>query len=76
VGGWVIEQAITAKEALSNYSASVSFQLTGIRAVPLQIGQPCDFVVLSENPFEVGREQIRGIEVLATFKAGQKISGR
>ena len=73
-GGWVIEQAVSAAEAFTAYSASVIFQLTGINVTPLTIAQPCDFVVLSNNPLEVAPAQLRNLEVLATFKAGQKIS--
>ena len=73
-GGWVIEQAVSAAEALLSYSSSVSFQLTGSKAVSLELGQPCDFVVFSENPLEVKPKKLRGIEVLATFKAGQQIA--
>ena len=73
-GGWVIEQAVSAAEAFTAYSASVIFQLTGTHVIPLAIAQPCDFVVLSNNPLEVASDQLRNLEVLATFKAGQKIS--
>jgi predicted amidohydrolase YtcJ len=73
-GGWVIEQAVTAAEAFNSYSSSVSFQLTGITSVPLGIGQPCDFVVLSQNPLEVDSENLRKIHVIETFKAGQRIA--
>jgi predicted amidohydrolase YtcJ len=74
-GGWVIEQAVTAAEALACYSSSVSFQLSGIHTDSLGIGQPCDFVLLSQNPLEVDSEALRGIEVTATYKAGQLCSG-
>ena len=73
-GGWVIEQAVTAEEAFISYSSAVSFQLTGFDAEPLGTGQPCDFVILSENPFEVSAEKLRGIEVIATYKAGVQIA--
>ena len=73
-GGWVIEQAVNAREAFAAYSSAVSFQLTGSHLVPLGKDQPCDFVILSENPFEVSASKLRNIEVLATFKAGQQIA--
>ena len=73
-GGWVIEQALTVTEALTSYSSSVRFQLTGIHVMPLEIGQPCDFVVLSENPLEIAAGHLRKIEALATFKAGHQIA--
>jgi len=73
-GGWVIEQALTVTEALTSYSSSVWFQLTGRHEIPLEIGQPCDFVVLSENPLEVAAGQLRKIQAIATFKEGKQIA--
>jgi predicted amidohydrolase YtcJ len=73
-GGWVIEQAVSAAEAFSSYSSAVSYQLTGRHVTPLGIDQPCDFVVLSQNPLKVTAGQLRNIEVLATFKAGQQVA--
>ena len=73
-GGWVIEQAVNAHEAFASYSSAVSFQLTGSHLVPLGNGQPCDFVVLTKNPFDISSRELRTIEVLATFKAGKQIA--
>ena len=73
-GGWVIEQAIQIAEAFDSYSAAVSFQLTGEKKVPLSNGEPCDFIVLDQNPLETASSKLRNIKVLATFKAGEKIA--
>jgi predicted amidohydrolase YtcJ len=73
-GGWVIEQALTVTEALTSYSSSVRFQLTGRHVIPLEIGQSCDFVVLSENPLEIAAGELRKIEAIATFKEGKQIA--
>jgi predicted amidohydrolase YtcJ len=73
-GGWVIEQAIQIAEAFDSYSAAVSFQLTGQKKVPLSNGEPCDFIVLDQNPLETASSKLRNIKVLATFKAGEKIA--
>jgi predicted amidohydrolase YtcJ len=73
-GGWMIEQAITVAEALTCYSSSVSFQLTGIHKAPLGIGQSCDFLLLSQNPLEVDSGNLRNIKVAGTFKAGKLIA--
>ena len=73
-GGWVIEQAITAEEALTSYSSSVAFQLTGIRSVPLSVGQSCDFIVLDQNPLEMPSTALRDVKVLSTFKAGKELA--
>jgi predicted amidohydrolase YtcJ len=73
-GGWVIEQSVSAEEALTSYSSSVIFQLTGRHIVPLGIGQPCDFVVLSQNPLESDSGSLRRVEVLATYKSGNPLA--
>jgi predicted amidohydrolase YtcJ len=72
-GGWVPAQAITVAEAISCYSSAVSFQLTGTSTQPLDVGQPCDFVVLNKNPFETEPSELRRISVLATYKMAEKI---
>jgi predicted amidohydrolase YtcJ len=73
-GGWVIEQAVNAHEAFASYSSAVSFQLTGSHATPLGTGESCDFVIFSENPFEVSASKLRNLEVVATYKAGKQIA--
>jgi predicted amidohydrolase YtcJ len=73
-GGWVIEQAITAEEAFTSYSSSVTFQLTGIKSIPLNVGQSCDFIVLDQNPLETTSTKLRDIKVIATFKAGKELA--
>ena len=73
-GGWTIEQAMTAAEAFSSYSASVVFQLTGRNTIPLAVGESCDFIVCEKNPFEEDSLNLREIKVLATYKASQKIA--
>jgi predicted amidohydrolase YtcJ len=72
-GGWVPTQAITVSEGMESYSSSVTFQLTGIDTVPLDSGQPCDFIVLDRNPLETPAHELRDIKVLATYKRGEKI---
>ena len=73
-GGWVMEQAIQVAEAFQSYSEAVIFQLTGDKKVPLSDGEPCDFIVLDQNPLETASSDLRNIKVLATFKAGEKIA--
>ena len=73
-GGWVIEQALTAEEAFASYSSSVAFQLTGIKSVPLSVGQPCDFLVLDQNPLDIAWTKLRDIKVISTFKAGKELA--
>lgn len=73
-GGWTIEQAITANEAFACYSSAVSYQLTGKKSVPLSVGQPCDFIVLDQNPLEIPSDALREIKVLATFKFAKHLT--
>ena len=73
-GGWVMEQAIQVAEAFQSYSEAVIFQLTGDKKVPLSDGEPCDFIVLDQNPLETASSDLRNIKVLATFKSGKKIA--
>ena len=73
-GGWVIGQAITAEEAFTSYSSSVTFQLTGIKSVPLSVGQSCDFIVLDQNPLDIASTKLRDIKVISTFKAGKELA--
>jgi predicted amidohydrolase YtcJ len=73
-GGWVIEQAVTVAEASSSYSSAVAFQLTGKKSIPLSLGQPCDFVVLDQNPLEISSNALRDTKVLATFKSGEHLA--
>jgi predicted amidohydrolase YtcJ len=73
-GGWVIEQAVTVAEAFDSYSSQVSFQLTGDNTPALISGAPCDFIVLDKNPFDVSSEDVREIQVMATYKSGRHIA--
>jgi predicted amidohydrolase YtcJ len=73
-GGWVIEQAVTVAEAFDSYSRQVSFQLTGDNTPALIYGAPCDFIVLDKNPFDVSGEDLREIQVMATYKNGRQIA--
>jgi predicted amidohydrolase YtcJ len=73
-GGWVIEQAVTVAEAFDSYSRQVSFQLTGDNTPALISGAPCDFIVLDKNPFDVSGEDLREIQVMATYKNGRHIA--
>ena len=73
-GGWVIEQAVTVAEAFDSYSRQVSFQLTGDNTPALISGAPCDFIVFDKNPFDVSGEDLREIQVMATYKNGRQIA--
>ena len=70
------DEAFTVKEALDSYSemgayASFEEKVKG----KIQAGMLADFVILSENPFEVKADCIKNIKVLETYMAGNKVFG-
>ncbi len=79
--GWVPEQKISVDQALQAYTIDAAFASfeEDIKG-SLAIGKLADFVILSEDLFEVDAVKIRDVEVLETyvggklsFKAGEKI---
>ena len=72
-GGWTTHQAVTVLEGLSCYSSAVKYQLTGNHSTALAVGEPCDFVLLTNNALGVDLADIRNIQVIETYKSGQRI---
>ena len=73
-GGWVPEQKITVEEALRAYtigSARASFE-EEIKGT-LEAGKLADFVLLSENLFEVPLERIKDVSVVRTWVGGKQV---
>ena len=74
LNGWVPEQKISVQEALMAYTqngayASFEEHLKG----SLTKGKLADFIILSENPFEVKPVDLNKIEVLETYLGGKKV---
>ncbi|MEJ2583645.1 MAG: amidohydrolase [Robiginitalea sp.] len=72
--GWVPEQKITVEEALKAYttgSAYASFE-ADIKG-SLQPGKLADFVMLSENLFEISPEHIKDVKILQTWVGGKQV---
>lgn len=72
--GWVPEQKITVEQSLNAYTkngayASFDEDVKGT----LEVNKFADFVVLSENLFEVKPEDIEKVKVLQTFVDGKKV---
>jgi predicted amidohydrolase YtcJ len=63
---WSKAQSLNIREALTAYTSGVSAQLNknGITGT-LDVGQPAEFLVLSENPFKVREQALFGISVVA-----------
>lgn len=71
--GWVAEQAMTVSEALRAYSSNVELQLRNQVTTGLGVGEAADFILLSDNPLSVAKENLRSIQVTKTFKSGLQI---
>lgn len=75
--GWVPEQKITVQQALEAYThkaayASYDEKIKG----SLTQGKLADFVILSDNLFEVKPDDIKDVSVEATFVGGQRVYRR
>jgi len=71
--GWIPQQKITIAEALQAYTSQNAY--TGFqedRLGTLENGKLADFVVLSENLFEIDLERIRNVRVLRTVVGGKE----
>lgn len=67
-------QAFSVRDALDSYTirgAEGSFE-EGVKG-RIRSGMLADFVVLSENPFDVAHEEISAIRVAATFIGGKRV---
>lgn len=72
--GWSIEQAISIEEAMHFYTAAVAHQLFRESDYgTLDAGKVADFIILDRNPIETEPHEVRGIEVLATYRKGKKV---
>jgi predicted amidohydrolase YtcJ len=73
-GGWYPEQKISAEQALRCYTvnnAYAGFQENKLGI--LKAGMLADFVVLSENIFEIVPEKIKDVKVLRTIVNGKEV---
>jgi predicted amidohydrolase YtcJ len=64
---WTKDQALTIRESLNAYTSGVCAQLSKpAMSGTLEEGQPAEFVVLTENPFELKAQGLFKLIVLAT----------
>ncbi|MEN8121568.1 MAG: amidohydrolase [Bacteroidota bacterium] len=72
--GWVPEQKISVEKALIAYTRNAAYASfdEDIKGT-LEKGKLADFVVLSENLFEIAPEKIWDVKVLQTFVGGKKV---
>jgi len=72
--GWHNNQCISVSEAITAYtlgSAYMSFEENFKGSI--DIGKAADFVILSENIFDIDTDQIKNIKVKATYVNGNKV---
>lgn len=69
--GMVPAESLSAGSALAMYTSGAARALE--EPTPLAVGSPADFVVVDRDPVEVGADQLRGTEVIATFVDGQEV---
>jgi predicted amidohydrolase YtcJ len=71
--GWVPAQKITIEEALRAYTTANAYAgFQDERLGTLEAGKYADFVVLSENLFEIDPVAIPNVQVLRTVIGGQE----
>ena len=68
------EEQISPMEALKAVTVNAAYQYSEENQKgSISAGKAADFVILSDNPITVKKENIRDIQVLATYKAGELI---
>ncbi|KLI64239.1 amidohydrolase [Aurantiacibacter marinus] len=73
-GGWLPEQTISREQALAAYTANAAYAgFADGRFGRLAPGERADFVFLSADPLLASPEQIRGVQVMETWIAGQRV---
>ena len=74
VGPYVEKEALSLEEAIQAFTlngAYASFE-EGSKG-SIEVGKAADFVVLSDNPFEVDVNKIKDIRVLRTYLNGTRV---
>ena len=73
-GGWRAEETVTREQALAAYTAGAAYAgFAEGRFGSLAEGERADFVMLSADPLMANAAEIREIEVLETWIAGERV---
>jgi predicted amidohydrolase YtcJ len=64
-------QAVSVEQGITAYSKNVKLMLNASNTGTLELGQPFDSVVMSQNPFKAS--DLIQTKVLATYKAGREL---
>jgi len=67
------DEALSLEEALHAYTAGSAEVLMEEGLGSLEEGKLADFVVVSDDPFEVGEKDLRRIKVLETYVGGERV---
>lgn len=68
---------ISVEEAIQSYTIDAAYaSFEEDRKGSLSTGKLADFVVLSENPFEIAPEELKEVKVLATYVGGRCVFSR
>ena len=73
-GPYLIDQAFTVKEALLSFTYEGAYSSFEEKEKGLiKDGYIADFIILSDNPFEVKENEIHNIKVLKTYLGGKQV---
>lgn len=73
-GGWVPQEKIGVEEALRCYTSANAYAgFQEDKLGMLKAGYLADFVILSENIFEIAPEKIKEVEVVRTVVNGEAV---
>jgi hypothetical protein len=73
-GGWYPEQKLSVAEALTCYTANNAFAgFQENKLGVLKAGMLADFVMLSDNLFDIPPEKIKDVKVLKTIVNGKEV---
>jgi predicted amidohydrolase YtcJ len=64
-------QAVSVEQGIAAYSKNVKLMLNASNTGTLELGQPFDAVILSQNPFKAS--DLIQTKVLVTYKAGREL---
>ncbi|WP_370456636.1 amidohydrolase [Thermococcus sp. MAR1] len=67
------DEALTLEEALHAYTAGSAGVLMEEDLGSLEEGKLADFIIVSDDPFEVDEKELRGIKVLETYIEGERV---
>lgn len=74
MGGWRAQEVITRQQALAAYTSGAAYAgFAEGRFGSLAAGERADFLMLSADPLVASAEQIRDIQVLETWIAGERV---